>query len=146
MAGFIVLQDGRAYAASNWAYDTTIEAIAESLPQTRQAQALHDWLLDQRCCVRGMGLGRVDLRELTSSNQQLFEIGAMAALDVANRRGPTGWAFPEHFAGWQRYFQDLVKMIELVHKGEPPMSFNPHMTDLIEPTGRHSGPGWDSET
>ena len=39
MAGFIVLPDGRAYAASNWAYDRVIESIAEIVAEQDEGQA-----------------------------------------------------------------------------------------------------------
>jgi hypothetical protein len=53
VAGFIILGDGRAYAASNWAYDRTVEAVAEALPDHREGRALGEWLLGQRCSVKG---------------------------------------------------------------------------------------------
>jgi hypothetical protein len=34
MAGFIILEDGRAYAANNWSFDRLIEKIAETFPDT----------------------------------------------------------------------------------------------------------------
>jgi hypothetical protein len=39
MAGFITLEDGRAYAASNWAYAALVERIADALPETDDGQS-----------------------------------------------------------------------------------------------------------
>lgn len=143
MGGFIVLSDGRAYAASNWGYDRTVEAIAEALPDTDEGRHLAAWLLDQRCSVRGMGLGNVDVRELTPQNRQLFLRAVEDAYQTQKGKGPAGWHSPDLWPSWIARFSDLVKMIACVENGEAPGDFNPHMKDVIPPTGDKSGPGWD---
>jgi hypothetical protein len=143
VAGFIILSDGRAYAAANWAYDRTVEAIVESLPDTPAGQAIGDWLLQRRCTVKGPGLGSVDVRELTPANQELFLAAVEDAYAVQKDRGPDGWTSPDFWSGWIGRFADLVKMIQCVRDGEPPDQFNPHMTGIVPPSGRRDGPGWD---
>lgn len=66
MAGFITLKDGRAYAASNWAYDADVERIADALPENDDGHALSDWLKKQRVAVKG--LGSVDLNVWFNAN------------------------------------------------------------------------------
>jgi hypothetical protein len=143
VAGFIILSDGRAYAASNWSYDSTIDAIAEALPNTQEGRLLADWILNQRCTVQGMGLGSVDLRELTPRNQEVFLRAVEDAYRIQTGRGPVGWASPNAWPSWIGRFADLVKMIECIGKGEPPGQFNPHMMDVIPPREKKAGPGWD---
>jgi hypothetical protein len=142
MAGFITLSDGRAYAAANWAYDQTIEAIADVLAENDDSRPLADWLLDQRCAVKGSGLGSVDVRELAPRFQEIFLGAIPKAYEHAKNRGPSGWHDPEAWPSWMNRFQDLVKMLDSISRGEPPSQFNPHMKDVIPPSGLKKGPGW----
>ena len=82
MAGF-TLEDGRAYAAANWVCDAVVERIADALPHTDDGHALSNWLKEQQFAVKG--LGRVDLRDLTRENRQLFEAAARKALRFAEQ-------------------------------------------------------------
>ena len=137
MAGFIVLEDGRAYAASNWATDATLRAIAAAVPDP----PLQAWLLSQQ---RGGGLTNVDLRELAPHCRPLVR----TAIREAYRRieeggGVEDFAETEFADGWRQRFGELVEMVERFESGEPPEAFNPHMNELIPPSGARSGPGWD---
>lgn len=143
MGGFIVLEDGRAYAANNWSYDAVVERIARSLPGTTDGRALSDWLMDQRCAVQGAGLGSVDCRELSPGDQRLFLEAVERAVVTAEEEGPGGWCDPSFFPGWLERFHDLIKMIESMRRGDPPEAFNPHMRGVIPPSGERAGPGWD---
>jgi len=87
MAGFIVFQDGRAYAAANWAYDVTVERIAVALPDTDAGRSLASWLRQQRSYIKGTGLGSVDLRESASENQRLLERAARRAKAIVDQKG-----------------------------------------------------------
>src|SRR5215813_10023843 len=60
VGGFIVLEDGRAYAAANWATDATLRAISREVSEP----ALRAWLLAQQSEHVGMGMTSVDLREI----------------------------------------------------------------------------------
>jgi hypothetical protein len=142
VSGFIILSDGRAYAASNWAYDGTVEAIVETLPDTQEGRLLADWLLNQRCSVQGPGMGTVDVRELTPRNKELFLRAVEDAYCIQKGKGPVEWYSPEAWPSWIGWFSDLVKMTECIKNGDLPNQFNPHMTDVIPPTGRKNGPGW----
>jgi hypothetical protein len=146
VAGFIILQDGRAYAAASWAYDAVVERIADALPPSAAGQALAVWLREQTCLVRGPGMGRVDLRELTVENQRLFGRAAQRAFTRALLGGPAGWGDPSFYPGWMRRFRDLTRMMRCVRRREPPEAFNPHMRGLIPPTGERAGPGWNVPT
>lgn len=142
MAGFIVFNDGRAWASANWAYDAAIRTIAQALPNTRDGNELAEWLLQQTSEIQGMGLGSVDLRELTVQNQTLFIQAIRQA--VINLKTETGneWHDPTAFQCWREYFGVLLQLIESIERGEPALRFNPHMNDVIPPTGNKSGPGW----
>jgi hypothetical protein len=103
---------------------------------------LADWLLEQRCSVQGMGLGSVDVRDLTPRNQELFLRAVVDAYRIQQEKGPVGCS-SEFWPSWIERFGDLVKMIECIKKGEPPSQFNPHMSDAIPPRHGKAGPGWD---
>ena len=143
MAGFIVLQDGRAYAAANWAYDVLIESVSAALRGSGRNAALADWLMAQRSEVQGSGLGHVDLRELTDANRQLLLEIIPQAYQEAKTVRPAAFKNSAYYEGWLDRFADLVKMIACVQKGEPPEQFNPHMKGLLPAKGGHAGPGWD---
>lgn len=139
MAGFIVLEDGRAYAAANWAFRATVESIARALPDTDEGNALAEWIRNDPTVQIYYN---VDVRELTAANREMF-LGTVArACRAAETDGPSDWNDPAFFDGWIRRFNDLVKMIDCVRRGEPPEEFNPHMRDTLQWSGERRGPGW----
>ena len=104
MAGFIVLPDGRAYAASERAYDRVIECIAEVIIEREEGRALSKWLLEQRSLVQGSGLGSVDVRQLTLSNGALFLDAVKPALERATVRVRWAGVIQKPFAhGWSDF-------------------------------------------
>ena len=139
MGGFIVLEDGRAYAAANWAFRATVEAIADALPQSTEGMSLAEWLRHDPVVQI---YHNIDVRELTPANQEMLLTAIENGLKAEAARGPSDWANPEFWDGWIHRFTDLVKMIESVRRGEQPHEFNPHMTEAIPPTGERNGPGW----
>jgi hypothetical protein len=68
MAGFIILEDGRAYAASNSDTDATIRAIAAEVPDAE----FREWLLAQQSEHLGLGMTSVDLREIAPQLRPTF--------------------------------------------------------------------------
>ena len=141
MGGFIVLEDGRALAPNNWAYDAIIRAIAAELRDNEDDRPLAIWLSEQTCEVRGMGQGRVDVREFTPKNRDRFRAAVKDAISRAEAAGPAGWHDPDFFPTWLECFRKLNKMWQSIDLGEPPDS----ITDLTSPmpaTGEQSGPGW----
>ncbi|MDR2988776.1 MAG: hypothetical protein LBV34_28465 [Nocardiopsaceae bacterium] len=141
MAGFIVLEDGRAYAAANWATDAALRAIS---PEIADA-TLREWLLAQQSTVVGMGTTSVDLREVAPQ----FRPALRAAIRSAQARLLRDGSFEDLRAGdewWEgllRRFNDLVEMVRRCEAAEPLQAFNPHMRGFLPPTGKRSGPGWD---
>ena len=139
MAGFIVMEDGRAYAASNRGTDAVLRAIATEVEDAE----FRAWLLQQQSQFVGMGMTSVDLREVAPKYRQGFYRAARRAHERAASEGFEGltgdW---EGFPGWLERFGDLVVMIDRSLAGEPPEAFNPHMRALIPPTGWRRGPGW----
>jgi hypothetical protein len=140
LAGFIVLSDGRAYAASNWAYDQTVDAIASALPESHEGKALSHWLLEQK--ISSKGVGNIDVRELAPHTNALFITAVKAALAATK----DNFIESEAQKDWHNRFIDLLAMIESIERGEAPQAFNPHMLDILPPTGEKAGPGWDLES
>lgn len=139
MAGFIVLDDGRAYASANWAFRATVEAIAEALPKTADGLALANWL---RTDPTVQVYYKVDVRELAPAIHDIFVAAVEPALERQREKGPIGWHEPGVWDGWIKRFADLVQMIECCRRGEPASEFNPHMNRTLPPTGDQVGPGW----
>ena len=139
MAGFIVLGDGRAYAASNQGWRATVEAISEALDKTADGKNLAEWLRNDPSVQI---YHSVDVRELTPGNRTLLLKAIEAAFQIQKERGSTDWDEPECWTGWIERFSDLVKMIKCVERGEPAHEFNPHMLDVIPARDEKSGPGW----
>lgn len=133
MGGFIVLEDGRAFAASNWGTNAVIRAIAAEVAESN----LRCWLLDQLSTVVGPGLTCVDIREVAPQFRFTFYAAARAALARVIVDG-----FEDAPPGWLNRFADLVEMIDRWQAGENPANFNPHMRSLVPPTGSRKGPGW----
>ncbi len=141
VGGSIILEDGRAYAAANWATDATLRAIGREIGDA----VLRDWLLRQQSEFVGMGLISVDLREIAPQFRPVLR----AAIRGAHARLTRDGGFEDLKAdstcwdGWLSRFDDLAEMLWRCEAGEPPQAFNPHMREVVPPTGHRSGPGWD---
>lgn len=143
VAGFIVLEDGRAYAAANWATDATLRAISREVGD----DDLRHWLLAQQSDQVGMGMTSVDLREIAPHYRPMLHAAIRQAFErvIQDGRFESLRADDDRWAGWLQLFDDLVEMLGRSEAGEPPEeAFNPHMRALIPPTERHLGPGWDN--
>ncbi len=140
MGGFIILEDGRAWAYSNGAYAMVIEEIAAQLPDTPEGQALSNWLLEETN-VGSMGLGCVDIRELTEGNRKLFKQAAQRAYTLW-RIDPNPH-LQDELGTDSDVFYALLKLMKSVNKREDPKTYMQRMKSLIEPTGEKSGLGWD---
>ena len=141
MGGFIVLEDGRAYAAANWAADATLRAISREVSDP----ALKAWLLAQQSEHVGMGMTSVDLREIAPHYRPELRAAIRRAYEqvAGDGRFENLQAGDSWWAGWLSRFHDLAEMLAPSAAGEAAASFNPHMRALIPPTGRQSGPGWE---
>jgi hypothetical protein len=138
MGGFIVLEDGRALAPSNWAYDAMVRSIAAALGDGPGERQLAEWLLKQQ--VEVSGLGHVDVRALTAENRRLFRHAVERAVQQEEARGPVGWdeAF---FPSWLAHFKLLLLMWEHIDSGQPPESLN-DLKVRWPPPSEPCGPGW----
>jgi hypothetical protein len=58
--------------------------------------------------VDGMGLGSVDVCQLTPRNQELFLNAVENAYNTQKERGPVGWASPDTWPSWIERFYDLA--------------------------------------
>jgi len=138
MGGFLILDDGRAWAPASWAFDAGLEQIAEVLTD----EVLRAWLLEQRCSEQGPGMGRIDVRELTPHNRELLLAAIPVAIERARAKDGSDWNDPSWYPQWLDRFELLGRMVESVARGEPPETLNPQMRSVIPPTGERSGPGW----
>jgi hypothetical protein len=106
VAGFIVLEDGRAYAASNFATNAMLRAISPAVDDA----ALKVWLLAQQSQYVGMGHTCVDLRELAPRYRPVMRAVICRAYErvisegFENLRPGDDW-----WASWLRGFHDLVE-------------------------------------
>jgi hypothetical protein len=141
VGGFIVLEDGRAYAAANWATDATLRAISREVDDT----AFRAWLLAQQSKHVGLGMTSVDLREVAPRYRPELRAAIRRAYErlISDDRFESLHPGDNWWAGWLKLFHDLVEMLARSEAAEPAESFNPHMRALIPPTGRRQGPGWD---
>ena len=114
MAGFIILEDGRAYAAANRVYDAVVERSADALPEADDGRAISDWLKEQQVAVKG--LGSVDLRELTLENRRFFHVAARNAFSLSEQQRPEGWHAPDAHPGWIDRCHDLIKMMDSIQR------------------------------
>ena len=140
MAGFIVLDDGRAYAAAGWAFRDTIRAIASALPNHSEGIALAHWLTNDPIVQVYL---TVDVRGLARRSREMFLTAIPSAFKSQIESGPTLSDEGRLWQEWIERFRDLVKMVECVQRGEPPNEFNPHMIDVVPMTFERYGPGWN---
>ncbi|MHB8876066.1 MAG: hypothetical protein ACYC8T_20440 [Myxococcaceae bacterium] len=140
MSCFIILSDGRAWSTQSWVFDAALGAIAEVLAEDESSSSLAAWLLEEQSAVVGLGL--VDVRNLTPDNQQRFLDAVPRALVAAREKGVRGWHDLGQFSAWIASLELLLNMIESVMRGDPPEVLNPNMKGVIPPTGERQGPGW----
>ena len=119
-----------------------VEEIADSLPVNGDAADFKEWLLDQRNCICGPGLGSVDVRELTPANQSLFWNAVSDAVRRCEAEGGDGWHEPQFFSSWMDMFSNLLALRASYLRGDDPDMFNPYTRSVIPPTNNKSGPGW----
>jgi len=74
VGGFIVFDDGRAYAPNNRFFDVSVEAINDNLLNTKEGKLFSEWIMNQRHSIVGLGMGHIDIRELSPSYQTLLKI------------------------------------------------------------------------
>jgi hypothetical protein len=132
----IVLEDGRILGTSNWAFDAVLECAAKQLESRSNTEdGLPEWLLDQRCVVRGPGIGYLDLRELSPRASSQFKSACISAYDAMRLDCSPG--------PWLDLFSLLINMWVSMDKGESPEALtDPHW--LIHPwSGKRRGPGWE---
>jgi hypothetical protein len=135
VAGFIVLEDGRAYAASNSATDTTLRAISREVSDA----ALRQWLLAQQSSQVGTGMTCVDLREVAPQHRPvLHEAIRRPPARQPGRRIPEPRVGTDRWQSWQGLFDDLNELLRRQDAGEPAAEFNPHMHALIPQRGNAS--------
>lgn len=143
MTTTIVLDDGRVWGHQNWAFDSVIEAIAAVIGRDPAGQELSAWLLDQRCAVQGPGIGHVDTRELSPDSRARFCAAIPSAFAEARGRGGAAWHDPAAFPRWLDAFDQLVKMVESIARGELPEALtSADWTCPMPPTDKRCGPGW----
>ena len=140
VAGFIVLADGRTYAASNSSTDAVVRAIAREI----RDHEFRDWLLEQQSTVRGLGMTSIDVRDLAPQFRESFLNAIRLAFARVSSEGTESLGI-DAAEGWYERFGDLVDMLNRVERGETPNEFNPHMHDVIPPRRTHQGPGWPEQ-
>jgi hypothetical protein len=144
VGGFITLKDGRSFAPKNWTADRVFRAIAAELPEGE----LRDWVFRQQSEFT-YGGGSIDVRELAPATAEAL-IAAIRRVAARLGREPNAYDLPydptRPDSDWPTMFDLLVDMIDAAERGDPPMDLNPLMHELIPPTGRRSGPGWDHQS
>jgi len=136
MTTHITLEDGRIFGTSNGVFDAILECAAKELESHPDAvDGFREWLLDQRCEVRGPGVGYLDLRELAARASAQFKSACISAYPKMRHASSR--------VLWVDQFSLLINMWTSIEKGEPPEALtSPHW--LITPwNGDRRGPGWE---
>lgn len=113
VAGFIVFEDGRAWAASNWATDTAIRAIAQEV----EDPSFREWLLAQAV---GGGLSYVDAREIAPRFRPAF-FNAIRKAAARIRREPLTGEDQLEVPYWDTsYVERLGELLEMMGGWQTP--------------------------
>lgn len=128
MTTFFTLQDGRSWLSANGAYDEVLEAIARALSVRHDRDELAVWLLEQRCLAQGPGVGSVDLRALTTENQQRICDAIPKALAAFKERTPR-----------PHWLEELDRLFNMTQDSS---LLDKNVRGIMECSGRRSGPGW----
>lgn len=139
MAGFIVLDDGRAYAAAGWATDAVIRAVSGELCDGE----FKEWLLQQQRDRVGLGMTNVDMGTIAPHHRRELKQAIRAARARMGPEPPASWGDAKLWPGWLVRFDELVQMLDSIDRGEPPEAYNPHMRATIPQPNERQGPGWE---
>lgn len=137
MSTYIVLEDGRVLGLSNGAFDGILEAVAGELDRSINSQSeLASWLLDQRCEVQGLGIGSLDLRELSPVACKHFRVACDRVFrdQQLNEQASPKWL--------QDLFRQLFDMWASIARGEPPESLTCSWIKIFPANDTRVGPGW----
>jgi hypothetical protein len=136
MSTEIVLEDGRVLPVKDGAFDTIIEHAVEQLQQRDDCLAgLGKWLLDQRCEVQGVGVGYLDVRELSPVAAAQFRQACTSAYtQLLNKPNKLGW-----FSSLEL----LMRMWHSIDAGEPPDALTSPYHSIVKRAPGRRGPGWD---
>ena len=151
-SGFLILDDGRAFAVRWAAHDVFIRAIADELRDSDDEKPLRDWLyslLPGPEDVEHLGYGPwlrksdgeviqrvLDIRELTKDNRTLFHTAAFRAHEKFISGGES--IVPHNYS---TTFDRLIAMLNSVQSGESPDTITDWREGHVqEPTGNRIGP------
>ncbi|MEL6865237.1 MAG: hypothetical protein AAFP19_12495 [Bacteroidota bacterium] len=150
-SGFWYLKDGRGFAIRIQGMVAILEEIVDELRLDADAQALAKYLSQYLPTedheYNGYGgfyhktsgentMMALDFREWTPSNQAYFWQAAQRRLTAIIVARPN-----------EEWLIDTLKILLDMHKrankGEDPMQLN-HLNSIVPPTGKKSGPGWET--
>lgn len=135
MSTHITLDDGRVLLTSNGAFGAILELAATELDRRPHSLAgFSDWLLDQRCEVKGPGVGYLDLRELAPRAAREFREAFAAGHQAGDFTATPKLLRAE--------FSQLLAMWESIARGEPPEALTSPHSLIAPPSGSRRGPGW----
>lgn len=136
MTTLITLEDGRILGTSNGQFDDILERAAKQLERRTDAvDGLREWLLDQRCEVRGPGVGYLDLRELSPRASSQFKSACISAYNAMRLESSP--------VPWLDKFALLMDMWISMEKGEPPEALTSPHWRMSPCSGDRLGPGWE---
>lgn len=153
-SGFLILDDGRAFATGWAAHDVIIRSIADELHNSDEEGPLREWLfslLPGPDDLEHLGYGPwvrksddeviprvLDIRELTEDNRKLFHAAAFRAYEKLISGGKS--VVPRHYSPT---FERLIAVLESIQAGESPDAITDWRDGYVEePSGNHIGPGW----
>jgi hypothetical protein len=139
VAGFIVFQDGRAFAIRNAGTDAVIRAIAAEIPDSE----FRDWVLAQQSSLLGLGMTSIDIRELSPRCSDEWRSALRRASASVLQADPEDLPYDLRGPHWPDYFRLLAAMLDASEAGEPVAKLNPHMHSPLPATHCRAGPGWD---
>ena len=135
MSTHIVLEDGRVLPVKDGRLTLILEHAAGQLQKRGDSLGFGEWLLEQRCAMQGVGVGYLDVRELTPVAAAQFRQACTSAhVHLLNEPNKLGW-----FSSLEL----LMRMWQSIDAGEPPEVLTSPYHSVVKSAPERRGPGWD---
>lgn len=128
MAGFIIFEDGHAWAPAKWVYTNLLKTATKFMDNKHKSQLI-DYIQNQE----KIATFTIDFNKLNEGEKKTLKESILRAVDEINSNSGKEWAKPEFFEAFKNYSNAIKDMIiEIEENGEVNYKTKPKSVFKIE--------------